>query len=47
MSEIAEGVDGMFLAVTFDGGQTWNRRIVGEVTDVFGGTCCDPNRTPK
>ena len=32
----------MFLAVSFDGGITWNRRIVGEGNDVFGDTCCDP-----
>ncbi len=42
-TNIAEGVNGMFLAVTFDGGQTWNRRIVGEGNDVFGDTCCDPS----
>lgn len=42
-TNIAEGVTGMFLAVTFDGGKTWNRRIVGEGNDVFGDTCCDPS----
>ncbi len=42
-TNIAEGVNGMFLAVTFDGGQTWNRRIVGTGNDVFGDTCCDPS----
>ena len=42
-TNIAEGVNGMFLAVTFDGGQTWNRRIVGEGNDIFGDTCCDPS----
>ncbi|HXJ65383.1 MAG TPA: sialidase family protein [Actinomycetota bacterium] len=40
-TNIAEGVSGMFLAVSFDGGKTWNRRIVGEGNDVFGDTCCD------
>ncbi|MGE5603104.1 MAG: sialidase family protein [Nitrososphaerales archaeon] len=42
-TNIAEGVNGMFLAVTFDGGQTWTSRIVGEGSDVFGDTCCDPS----
>ena len=42
-TNIAEGVNGMFLAVSFDGGTTWNRRIVGEGNDVFGDTCCDPS----
>jgi len=42
-TNIAEGVNGMFLAVSFDGGATWNRRIVGEGNDVFGDTCCDPS----
>ncbi len=42
-TNIAEGVNGMFLAVTFDGGKTWNRRIVGQGNDVFGDTCCDPS----
>ncbi len=42
-TNIAEGVNGMFLAVTFDRGKTWNRRIVGTGNDVFGDTCCDPS----
>src|SRR6266536_4432373 len=42
-TNIAEGVNGMFLAVSFDGGQTWTRQIVGEGNDVFGDTCCDPS----
>lgn len=42
-TNIAEGAAGMFLAVSFDGGVTWNRRIVGEGNDVFGDTCCDPS----
>jgi hypothetical protein len=42
-TNIAEGVNGMFLAVSFDGGQTWSRRIVGQGNDVFGDTCCDPS----
>ncbi|MEP6895414.1 MAG: sialidase family protein [Chloroflexota bacterium] len=43
LTNIAEGVSGMFLAVSFDGGLTWSKRIVGEGTDVFGDTCCDPS----
>src|SRR4030095_3595520 len=42
-TNIAEGTNGMFLAVSFDGGKTWSRRIVGEGNDVFGDTCCDPS----
>ena len=42
-TNIAEGVNGMFLAVSFDGGATWTKRIVGEGNDVFGDTCCDPS----
>src|SRR5258706_14984245 len=42
-TNIAEGVNGMFLATSFDGGQSWSKRIVGEGTDVFGNTCCDPS----
>jgi hypothetical protein len=42
-TNIAEGVNGMFLAVSFNGGDTWSRRIVGEGNDVFGDTCCDPS----
>ena len=42
-TNIAEGVNGMFLATSVDGGQTWNRRIVGTGNDVFGDTCCDPS----
>src|SRR5512133_3006715 len=44
-TNIAEGVNGMFLAVSFDGGLTWNRRIVGKGNDIFGDTCCDPSLT--
>lgn len=44
-TNIAEGVNGMFLATSFDGGKTWFSRIVGEGDDVFGDTCCDPSAT--
>jgi len=42
-TNIAEGAAGMFLATSFDGGNTWNSRIVGEGNDIFGDTCCDPS----
>lgn len=41
-TNIQEGINGMFLGVTFDGGHTWTRRIVGQ-NDVLGDTCCDPS----
>jgi hypothetical protein len=35
---------GMFLAVSFDGGHTWTRRLVGlSSSDPLGDTCCDPS----
>ena len=35
---------GMFLAVSFDGGTTWTRRLVGlGGNDPLGDTCCDPS----
>jgi hypothetical protein len=42
-TNIAEGVNGMFLATSFDGGKTWSTHIVGTGTDAFGDTCCDPS----
>ena len=33
---------GMFLAVSFDGGNTWARRLVGD-NDNLGDACCDPS----
>jgi hypothetical protein len=42
-TNIQEGTNGMFLAVSFDGGLTWSTRIVGVGTDVLGDTCCDPS----
>src|SRR6266516_6101957 len=33
---------GMFLAVSFDGGATWTRRLVGN-NDELGDACCDPS----
>jgi hypothetical protein len=35
---------GMFLGVSFDGGKTWSRRLVGlGAGDRLGDTCCDPS----
>ena len=35
---------GMFLGVSFDGGETWTRRLVGlDDGDPLGDTCCDPS----
>ena len=42
-TNIAEGVNGMFLGVSFDGGQTWTHQIVGTGDPVFGDSCCDPS----
>src|ERR1041384_2022079 len=42
-TNIAEGANGMFLATSFDGGNTWNTRIVGQGNGVFGDSCCDPS----
>jgi hypothetical protein len=33
---------GMFLAVSFDGGATWTKRLVGN-NDSLGDACCDPS----
>ena len=42
VSNIAEGVSGMFAAVSFDGGVTWSRRIIGD-DDNLKDACCDPS----
>src|SRR5205814_10146367 len=35
---------GMFLAVSFDGGATWTRRLIGlGGNDNLGDSCCDPS----
>jgi hypothetical protein len=33
---------GMFAAVSFDGGATWSRRLIGN-NDNLGDACCDPS----
>jgi len=42
VSNIAEGVSGMYAAVSFDGGKTWSGRIIGD-DDALGDACCDPS----
>ena len=42
VTNIAEGVSGMFASVSFDGGQTWAGRIIGN-DDNLGDSCCDPS----
>jgi hypothetical protein len=42
ISNIAEGLYGMYVAVSFDGGLTWNGRIIGD-NDNLGNSCCDPS----
>ncbi len=42
VTNIAEGVSGMFASVSFDGGQTWTGRIIG-ADDNLGDSCCDPS----
>jgi hypothetical protein len=42
VSNIAEGVSGMFAGVSFDGGRTWRGRIIGD-GDNLGDACCDPS----
>src|SRR5438552_13767089 len=34
---------GMFEAVTFDGGTTWTRKLIGAGNDNLGDACCDPS----
>ncbi|HVN55408.1 MAG TPA: sialidase family protein [Anaerolineaceae bacterium] len=43
ITNIAEGRYGLFAAVSFDGGLTWARRIIGDNNDNLGGACCDPS----
>jgi BNR/Asp-box repeat len=42
VTNIAEGVAGLFAAVSFDGGKTWSSRIIGN-NDNLGDACCDPS----
>ena len=49
LTNIQEGFSGLFLGVSFDGGQTWSRRIIadgpsiGEGAGGLGDGCCDPS----
>jgi hypothetical protein len=46
LTNIQEGFSGLFLGVSFDGGQTWTRRIIADgatIADGLGDGCCDPS----
>jgi hypothetical protein len=46
LTNIQEGFSGLFLGVSFDGGQTWTRRIIADgatISDGLGDGCCDPS----
>lgn len=46
VTNIQEGFSGMFEGVSFDGGQTWTRRIIADgqtESDGLGDSCCDPS----
>ena len=48
-TNIQEGFSGLFLGVSFDGGQTWTKRIVADGPSIgqgpggLGDGCCDPS----
>ena len=41
MSTLPGPVSGLFVGVSFDGGQTWTRQIIGDGSDQLGEICCD------
>jgi hypothetical protein len=41
MSTLPGPVSGLFEGVSFDGGLTWTRQIIGDGTDQLGEICCD------
>ena len=41
MSTLPEAVAGIAVDVTFDGGTTWNRRVIGRAGGDLGDICCD------
>src|SRR4051812_16171544 len=41
MSTLPDVVAGLAVGVSFDGGQTWTRRIIGAAGDPLGEICCD------
>lgn len=42
VSNVQHPISGMFEGVSFDGGQTWTRRLIGH-GDNLGSACCDPS----
>ena len=49
VTNVQEGSSGLFEGISFDGGQTWARKIIadgasiGQGTDGLGDSCCDPS----
>src|ERR671930_1182013 len=41
MSTLPDVVAGLAVGVSFNGGQTWARRVIGEAGDPLGEICCD------
>jgi hypothetical protein len=41
MSTLPDAVSGLAVGVSFDGGQTWARRVIGATGDPLGEICCD------
>jgi hypothetical protein len=41
MSTLPDVVSGLAVGVTFDGGGTWSRRVIGAAGDPLGEICCD------
>src|SRR5258706_5950993 len=42
VSNVEGAAPGLFVGVSFDGGTTWARRIIGD-NDNLGDACCDPS----
>jgi hypothetical protein len=49
VTNIQEGFSGLFEGISFDGGQTWTRKIIADAQSIGGGAdglgdaCCDPS----
>src|SRR5262245_32704921 len=49
VTNINEGFSGLFEGMSFDGGQTWTTKIIGDAKTIGGGpdglgdACCDPS----
>src|SRR5205085_12193154 len=41
MSTLPDVPAGLAVGVSFDGGQTWSRRVIGTTGDPLGEICCD------